>query len=152
MPAAIIKDQPNHNSAHTNRLMISGNKNCPLETNALIKILAVQVSVEKLHQTGISACIEKTVCHSRQKAKNISDNDVIGVQDAKKDGHIAAHPSMIKGRRPKRLDNNWKSKTLNRPMPSDEITIETPAALVCQSVSSEAIFRLIKMTPIPCTR
>ncbi|KFZ99939.1 hypothetical protein DP20_3777 [Shigella flexneri] len=60
---------------------------------------------------------------------------------------------MIKGRRPKRSDNNpAKSKTLNRPMPSDEITIETPAALVCQSVSSEAIFRLIKMTPIPCTR
>ena len=41
MPAAIIKDQPNHSSANTNRLMISGNKNCPLETNALIKILAV---------------------------------------------------------------------------------------------------------------
>ena len=41
MPAAIIKDQPNHSSAHTNRLIISGNKNCPLETNALIKILAV---------------------------------------------------------------------------------------------------------------
>ena len=91
MPAAIIKDQPNHSSAHTNRLIISGNKNCPLETNALIKILAVPGE-----QTGIGACIEKTVCHSRQKAKNISDNDVIGVQDAKKEGHIAAHPEHDK--------------------------------------------------------
>ena len=31
-----------------------------------------------------------------RKPKNISDNDVIGVQDAKKEGHIAAHPEHDK--------------------------------------------------------
>lgn len=84
MPAAIIKDQPNHSSAHTNRLMISGNKNCPLETNALIKILAVPVSVEKL-PSNWDKCLHRENCLPfLPESQNISDNDVIGVQDAKK--------------------------------------------------------------------
>ncbi|EYI63457.1 hypothetical protein SEEH0134_15248 [Salmonella enterica subsp. enterica serovar Heidelberg str. N20134] len=35
------KDQPNHILAQTNKLIIMGNKNCPPETNALIRIFAV---------------------------------------------------------------------------------------------------------------
>lgn len=52
------KDQPNHILAQTNKLIIMGNKNCPPETNALIRIFAVLGGArEGFHQTGIGTCI-----------------------------------------------------------------------------------------------
>ena len=64
------------------------NGKCAIPDRVVEQLLAMRQQRKK----HLHACIEKTVCHSRQKAKNISDNDVIGLQDAKKEGHIATHP------------------------------------------------------------